>query len=248
MSLVYGDNFAGKTVLTADYTFIGLFQSWTNLVSAEDLILPAMTLRNRCYIYLFKGCSSLQKIPKILPAANLAPLCYYEMFNGCKKIVYPPIISATYMDGDACCQAMFNGCSALIEAPNLNATTLSPSCYTRMFYGCSALTKAPAILPATTLKSNCYAYMFYECTSLVTAPVLPALTLVDNCYNRMFMNDRKLRYIKAMFTTEPSSSTTINWVWNIPSGGTFVKNSAAEWDVTGVSGIPSGWTVQTASE
>ena len=29
--------------------------------------------------------------------------------------------------------------------------------------------------------------------------------------------------------------------------GTFVKNSAATWNVTGVNGIPSGWTITTAS-
>lgn len=29
--------------------------------------------------------------------------------------------------------------------------------------------------------------------------------------------------------------------------GTFVKNSAATWNVTGVNGIPNGWTITTAS-
>lgn len=31
------------------------------------------------------------------------------------------------------------------------------------------------------------------------------------------------------------------------ASGTFVKNAAAEWDVTGNSGIPTGWTVQKAT-
>lgn len=30
------------------------------------------------------------------------------------------------------------------------------------------------------------------------------------------------------------------------STGTFVKNADATWDVTGTSGIPEGWTVETA--
>jgi hypothetical protein len=38
------------------------------------------------------------------------------------------------------------------------------------------------------------------------------------------------------------------WVKGVASSGTFVKNSAATWDVTGVNGIPSGWTVETADE
>ena len=50
-----------------------------------------------------------------------------------------------------------------------------------------------------------------------------------------------------MFTTTPSSDYTSDWVNRVASSGTFVKNSAATWNVTGKNGVPSGWTVQTAS-
>jgi len=63
----------------------------------------------------------------------------------------------------------------------------------------------------------------------------------------MFYGCTKLNYIKAMFTTTPSDTYTSYWVRSVASSGTFVKNSAATWDVTGTSGIPSGWTVETAS-
>jgi hypothetical protein len=49
-----------------------------------------------------------------------------------------------------------------------------------------------------------------------------------------------------MFTTTPSTSYTNNWVDGVASTGTFVKNRAATWDVGGVNGIPTGWTVETA--
>lgn len=49
-----------------------------------------------------------------------------------------------------------------------------------------------------------------------------------------------------MFTTTPSTSYTRSWVYNVSSTGTFIKNSQATWDVTGSSGVPSGWTVVTA--
>jgi hypothetical protein len=88
--------------------------------------------------------------------------------------------------------------------------------------------------------------MFSGCTSLTTAPVLPAKTLTSNCYFRMFYGCTNLNYIKAMFTTTPSSSSR-EWVTNVAASGTFVKNSAANWNVTGTNGIPSGWTVETAS-
>ena len=142
---------------------------------------------------------------------------------------------------------MFYGCTSLTTAPTLPATTLAQYCYQYMFYGCTSLTTAP-VLPATTLASSCYSYMFRGCTSLTTAPELPATTLESSCYNYMFYGCTSLNYIKAMFTTTPSTTYTRSWVTRVASSGTFVKNNAATWDVTGVNGVPNGWTVQTASK
>jgi hypothetical protein len=90
--------------------------------------------------------------------------------------------------------------------------------------------------------------MFSNCTSLTTAPVLPATTLEDSCYEYMFEGCTKLNYIKAMFKTTPSTDYMQNWVKNVASSGTFVKNSAATWTSScGVSTYPCNWTVQTAS-
>ena len=50
-----------------------------------------------------------------------------------------------------------------------------------------------------------------------------------------------------MFTTTPGNSYTKDWVDNVASNGTFVKNIKAKWTTTGYSAIPIGWTVQTAS-
>ena len=86
--------------------------------------------------------------------------------------------------------------------------------------------------------------MFTRCTSLTTVE-LPAIELVKSCYFRMFYDCSKLNYIKALFLTTPGSEYTSNWVGGISSTGTFVKNVAATWDVTGVNGVPSGWTVET---
>ena len=197
MSLIYGDNFVGQTTLTNEntYAFQSLFHSCSGLISAENLILPATTLANGCYI------------------------------------------------------SMFNGTSITI-APELPATTLAGSCYFQMFFNCTSLVNAPQ-LPATTLTGNCYTSMFTGCTSLTTAPELPATELADGangCYGGMFLGCTKLNYIKAMFTTTPSTLYTNQWVSGVAANGTFVKNSAATWNVTGVNGIPSGWTVETATE
>lgn len=90
--------------------------------------------------------------------------------------------------------------------------------------------------------------MFQQNNSVTTAPDLPATTLVNNCYYGMFYQCSNLNYVKAMFTTTPSDSYTLGWLKQVSATGTFVKNSAAQWDVTGINGIPSGWTIQTASE
>lgn len=199
MSLLYGDNFANKTSLEGrEGAFAGLFSydygsTFLQIVSAENLVLPATTLAFACY------------------------------------------------------GGMFNGCTSLTTAPELPATALASNCYSNMFNGCTSLTTAPE-LPATTLANTCYLYMFNGCTSLTTAPELPATTLVNGCYRFMFYNCTSLNYIKAMFTTTPDISYTHSWVQNVASTGTFVKNSAATWNVTGNNGIPTGWTVQTASE
>ena len=116
-----------------------------------------------------------------------------------------------------------------------------------MFQGCASLTTAPE-LPATTLATYCYSSMFQGCASLTTAPKLPATTLANRCYYYMFRDCASLNYIKAMFTTTPSTSYMSNWVNGVASSGTFVKNSAATWtSECGVSACPCGWAVRTAS-
>ena len=111
-----------------------------------------------------------------------------------------------------------------------------------MFYVCTNLVNAP-VLPATTLASSCYIGMFQGCTSLTTAPELPATTLANNCYQQMFYDCTNLNYIKCLATDISASNCLSNWVYNVASTGTFVKNSAATWNVTGLNGIPTGWTV-----
>ena len=252
LSMLYGDDFQGKTsfktLISNGYTagtFGNLFYGATHLVDASHLVLSPNVLTNNCYANMFYGCTSLTTAPE-LPATTLATACYNGMFNSCSALTNAPEIQATTLVS-SCYYYMFHGCTSLTTAPALPATTLAQSCYGSMFGGCTGLTTAPS-LQATTLSRDCYNSMFYGCTSLTTAPELPATTLVTGCYSQMFNNCTRLNYIKAMFTTTPSTSYTASWLNNVKSTGTFVKNSAAEWDVTGANGIPSGWTVQTASE
>ena len=99
----------------------------------------------------------------------------------------------------------------------------------------------------STLPENCFSQLFDGCTSLTQAPALPATTLANHCYESMFVNCTSLAFIEAMFTTEPGSNYTNQWVYGVAQNGTFVKSAQASWDVSGINGIPTGWTVETAS-
>lgn len=242
LSLILGANFANVTALTGyDNAFRRLFYK-AKVTDAQDLALVATTLSASCYYEMFTQ-SSLTVAPQ-LPATTLASSCYWSMFNSTGLTEMPELPALTLASD--CYRSMFGNCSSLTTVHKLNATTLSSNCYRQMFSGCTSLTVAPEIL-ATTLAASCCYGMFSGCTNLTTSPTLLATTLSSNCYNAMFQNCSSLNYIKAMFTTKPSSSYTNGWVTSVASSGIFVKNSSATWDVTGVNGVPDGWTVQTAS-
>lgn len=218
MSLIYGNDFIGQNTLLSGYTYVGLFSDSTGLTShiSHKIVLPATTLTNHCYGYMFQQCTGLTTAPE-LPATTLASECYGYMFKGC---------------------------TSLTTAPELPATTLANWCYYNMFQSCSGLTTAPE-LPATTLASHCYADMFTGCKNLTTAPELPAKTLANWCYANMFYDSIKLNYIKCLATDISADSAIRFWVNNVASTGTFVKDPNTTWP-TGSSGIPEGWTVLDA--
>ena len=215
MSLLYGDDFSGQTSM-GNSNLSELFNGCSGLTSAENLILPATAMTsNYGYRYMFYGCSSLTTPPQ-LPATTLASNCYSNMFSYCYS---------------------------LTTAPVLSATTLADACYASMFNGCSLLTTVQSILPATTLANFCYNLMFQGCTSLTTAPQLPATTLVDYCYTSMFNGCQNLNSITCLATDITANNCTRNWVYGVPSGGTFTKAASMNDWTSGNSGIPSGWTV-----
>lgn len=243
MSLISGDSFIDASTIQSNGTFQALFAG-TKVVNAKNLILPPITMKKYTYSNMFSGCTSLITAPE-LPATTLAESCYNGMFKGCVSLTIAPELPATTAEW-TCYSNMFSGCTSLTTAPVLPATVLKTECYGRMFAGCTSLTAAPE-LPATTLADYCYTTMFSGCTSLTEAPELPATTLTSRCYGNMFNGCASLNYIKAMFTTTPSTAYTSDWVNGVAATGTFVKNAAATWTTTGANGIPTGWTVETAT-
>ena len=267
MSLLYGDNFVGKTTINVDRIFGSLFRQ-SKCIDANNLVLPtvmsasactqmfsdctslttapqlpATTLADSCYYQMFSNCTSLTTAPQ-LPATTLTDSCYYYMFSGCTSLTTAPELPATTL-ANYCYMRMFTDCTSLATAPSvLPATTLAYNCYNMMFKGCTSLTIAPSVLPSTTLAESCYEYMFNGCTSLTTAPELPATTLVQDCYAYMFVNCTNLNYIKMLATDISATRCLSSWVNNVAASGNFIKNADAPSSLS--SYIPNGWTVQDA--
>lgn len=112
LSLMYGDNFISTTPGTlSDYAFQYLFcrvkvplsdptfGANTNLISAENLILPNV-VGNGCYSHMFKQCTALTIAP-VLPASILKTACYGSMFSGCSSLGYIKCL-ATDISAAAC--------------------------------------------------------------------------------------------------------------------------------------------------
>lgn len=162
MSLLFGSDFTTQRSLDSKYTytFNGLMESNLNAIitNADNLLLPATTLKDNCYRRLLSG-SAITSAPA-LPATSITYDCYYGMFYGC---------------------------TALTTAPELPATTLFARCYYEMFRGCTSLTKAPD-LPAPTLANNCYYYMFYGCSSLNEVKCLATDISAANCVGYWMSN------------------------------------------------------------
>lgn len=230
--------------------------NWVDIDSGDPLILPATTGAN-CYMEMFLGCTKLKTAPD-LPATVLADKCYFRMFYGCSSLTsIPTLPSVVTWNGTSnrqrYCFQMFQYCTGikkLEEALFGGTMTLAPNCFEDMFAHCTGLTSViPGLLPATTLAKHCYRGMFQD-TRFERAPDLLATTLVECCYRYMFNGCTKLKYIKCLATNpapnNQNDASTKDWVGNISTSGTFIKNNddamTKSWVTGAVYGIPSGWT------
>lgn len=89
MSLLYGDNFIGQTLLNRN-GLRNMFRDCTYLVNAENLQLVATEFSGNgsySYEHMFRGCTSLTKAPSLLVTAPPNGL-YKNMFYGCSSLTY----------------------------------------------------------------------------------------------------------------------------------------------------------------
>jgi hypothetical protein len=157
MSLAASSNYGEVTTIPNQYFFLSLFRNNQHIKNhpKELLLLPATTLKEGCYEYMFRN-SSLSTAPE-LSALTLANSCYEYMFADCSSLTNVPV--------------------------KLPATSLKERCYYYMFCNCILLEKAP-VLPATTTEIDCYKGMFYGCSKLNYIKCLARKigTNAENCY------------------------------------------------------------------
>ena len=125
MSLLYGDNFQGQTTITKQYAFFSLFDG-SGAVSAENLILPTMTMVPHCYRALFANCLNLTTAPQ-LPATTLAASCYRFMFDNDANLTTPPDLPARTLQQESY-YGMFHYCSSLHYIKCMATDISAPYC------------------------------------------------------------------------------------------------------------------------
>lgn len=171
------------------------------------------------------------------------PYAFYALFKGSKVAsVSDAFLPATTMS-DGCYASMFQDCTGLVNGPELPASDIPYYGCQAMYSGCTSLRKASPMAATQVGEYACY-NMYRGCTALQEGPALYPTSLVNGCYYQMFQQCSKLNYIKAMFIGYLGTACYA-WVDGVAATGTFVKNKDATWDVTGISGVPEGWTVKT---
>lgn len=137
MSMLYGDNYIGKTSLSGkDYAFYYFFRN-TKCVYANRLILPATTLSRSCYAAMFNSCTYL-KLPPELPAPTLAQWCYNSMFQSCTALEKTPKLPAKTLT-QGCYYWMFRDCTNLNYVKILATSISASSCLTNWLSGVASI-------------------------------------------------------------------------------------------------------------
>ena len=251
MSILYDDDFTDKTSLAdTSKVFRSLFSGCSKLTSISNLSLPATTLGYQCYNSMFSS-TGITSIPSgFLPATDLSGCdsCYSSMFSSTGITSIPSGLLPATVLANSCYNSMFRSTNITsIPSGLLPATVLTNSCYDSIFYGCKQLVSADIELPAANVPDYAYQGMFREDNNLIDPPIIKATSATGTyCMRYMFLSCSKLKYVVSSVLTEPSSSTTYQWLSGVSATGTFYKDPSATWDHTitrGVDTVPSGWTI-----
>lgn len=147
-----------------------------------------------------------------------------------------------------CYLNMFSGCNKLITAPKLPSIGILDHSYEGMFRNCTSLVEAPLIYAANRMSASACSEMFMGCTSLTSATINDIGAEYGPSrasYFRMFSGCSSLNQITYICKDLSSTTNYTRWSWvdGVSNNGTFIKSPNITSWVTGIDGIPSGWTV-----
>lgn len=150
---------------TCDNMFAGV----TNLTDVSELGFFGSCDQVDACAGMFKGCTSLVKVPEKLTCEFLTPGAYREMFKDCTSLVKGMEFDCTsaYSANNAF-SSIYEGCISLVEAPPVRTNQRIAGGMDRAFYGCTALKRA-IYLEHPGLE-YCYQSAFEGCTALEEVP------------------------------------------------------------------------------
>ena len=187
MSLIGGDNFKNTLSFTVQYPVNRFFNADTNIISAENLVLPATTLVKGTYEYMFYNCINLKYAPKELPDATGGDNVYNSMFYNCTNLETTPILKRTVYSGRDCIN-MFYECRKIKELQlpqEISCTGTQTFC--RMCYNCRNLEHINNTLNISIrgTTSSTFEQTFMYCYSL-EGPLTLIITRLNGSFSNTF--------------------------------------------------------------
>ena len=228
MALLFMDDAANQFSLKGyNNVFDSLFYD-TLVNNVSKTFLPATTLSDACYRYMFSECYYLNKIPD-LPATTLKPDCYFGMFRN-SSIIDPPTVPSTTTWADYACSNMFAGCSSLMTIASFNYAKLAAHCCEYMYSDCTALVTVK-LTKMTQTKSHCCQYMFSNCTRLTSCYLYNHSSVAEYAYQGMFYKCSKLVTADVDISVSTLNSYALNSMFteckNLTSIGKYEFTSVA---------------------
>ena len=123
MSLNYAENYDDESL--EPYIFSGLFKGDTNLVSAENLLLPVSYTH---VDFMFHGCTSLVKAAIHRATAYLGNTMV-KTYYGCTALTESPVLTIEEMSFDRNLYECFRNCTAMTRITCLTSFTSSVQYY-----------------------------------------------------------------------------------------------------------------------
>lgn len=164
MSIIDKDNYQNNKTLTTSYPLNRQFQN-SQIISAENLILPATTLTMGAYEYMFYNCKKLKIGPKELVNSSGGNNVYNRMFYECTSLKTSPDIKRNKFESRDCTLMFYN--SGIEELKIQSDITIGYQSFYQICYICNKLKKIPDTLSILVNSSDgSFQQAFYNCINL----------------------------------------------------------------------------------